>query len=471
MSSWWPGVVVLLSLHGAIACGGVEKRSVLETPPGTWSQSSIGAKESPTVGTAQSQGQRKTIGDRFGFSSEPILAELIEEALANNPDLAVARATVERARAVRSQAAAARLPSVGLLGSASIGSSLATDQTTAQYSVGLNVSWEPDVWNRLGRRIDASGEIVAAADEDRRAAKRLLAAEVIIAYLTAVEAQLQVTVGRRNLESLRRTLGYVEVQFERGLRSGQDISLIRADVSTADAGLASSLNLHRQSLRALEVLVGRYPTAELKTTLELPSQPDLGSAGIPAELLENRPDLRAARHRLEAARASSGGLERDRFPQIRLNGTIAAASERAVDIASKENVGWQLGAEVRVPLVDGGLRQALVAEGRAEITAAAERYQATALQAFLEVEEQLDRQAVLGERYRAVKAALGQARKARGFAQFRYESGGSDLLDVLSIQGRVLSLESALVALERERLVNHVALFLAVGSSPGGARL
>lgn len=214
---------------------------------------------------------------------DPRLSSLVEEAQANNLGIAGLEATVRRARALSSRARAELAPDVLLGADASTSETGGVRFSTGQF--GISASWEPDVWGRLRAGLSAARFDLAAAEADELAARRILTGAVVDAYVLAVEARLQSRVADRNHRALDQTLSFVTVQYERGLRSGRDIALIRSDTATAEASLVAVGNAERDALRALETLLGRYPSTELDLPSTLPEQP----ASMPASRPPGQP--------------------------------------------------------------------------------------------------------------------------------------------------------------------------------------
>ena len=338
--------------------------------------------------------------------------------------------------------------------------------TSGSVSIGGSASWEADLWGRLRaaeRGAARSADVVA---EDLRGIRFALAASVTEAYFLAIEADLQSKEAARNFEALRDNLSFIEVQYERGLRSGQEIALIRADVARARARTTAADNAQVQSLRTLEALVGRYPSAELEVPDTLPAVPAKQNAGTPASLLLRRPDLRAARSRIDAVSADVDEAVAARLPRLTLDGSISLGGDGSSTLFRPESLIWNAAGSILAPLIDGGRRRAEVVRQEARLEESLALYRDTALGAFRNVETLLDRQSALDSQMDDTASALSEARNALNFTRFRFENGDGNLFDVLSVQQRVSLLERSLIGLRRERLVQHAQLGLELGGSP-----
>jgi outer membrane protein TolC len=270
-------------------------------------------------------------------------------------------------------------------------------------------------------------------------------------------------VSETNLAALERTLGFVTVQYDRGLRSGQDIALIRADVASSRASVERARASSRDALRALENLVGRYPDTDRDIPAALPDVPVLAVTGQPADLLNARPDLKAARSRINAAMARVRSADAARLPNLTLGGVIGGSSNGLGSLLDPASLATTLLSNLTAPIFDGGQRKDDIDIAQADVDIAMADYRALALDAYRDVERQLDEDSGLRAQETALTQALSDARDALKFTQFRYESGENDLLNVLSVQQRVNFTEGRLVSVRRARLVQYIDLALATG--------
>lgn len=398
---------------------------------------------------------------------DPALDALVVRAYRHNPDLDQLRAALDRANALSARARSGLLPVLdGLLGGSRRDVLQGADASTATLNVEVQASWEPDIWGRIRATVEATGVDRDAAEFDLEAARQVLAASVVESAFLAIEANRLADVSQRNLDALTETLGFVEVQYERGLRSEQELVLIRADVMSATAALQQAKGAERQALRALNVLTGSYPETDLTLASDLPPVPVFSALGQPVDILRQRPDLRAAQLRVEAAHARHRSATAAQKPRLTLGGTFGGADAQLGQIFDPAQLASTLFANLSAPLFDGGQRQADVAVAQADIDAALARYRRVALDAFQEVEDQRDQGTVLSAQERALQSALSDARKALKFTRFRYESAEVDLLNVLQVQQRVSFIEAQLVSLRRARLAQYLNLSLALGVPP-----
>lgn len=394
---------------------------------------------------------------------DPKLKALVEEALSANSEIGAAQGRLNRARAILSQSRAAQRPNLNAEGRASVSEGFGGSADTSVYTGALNASWEADFWGRLSSASAADARFADAAEADFKATQQLIAASTARAYFLLIEANQLAGVEQSNLESLEETLGFVSIQFERGLRSSEDIALIRADVETSKASLDLAHQSQRNATRAIEILVGRYPTASLDVGSQAPVRPVEAVIGLPADLLGRRPDIRSARLNLLGEYARTKSARADLLPRLSVQASFDGSSSALEDLFDPTALAASLLVSGTQALFDGGARRSRIraAEAGAEIALA--NYQLLILDAFNEVETELDRGRVLERRETFLTKALSEAEDALQFSRFRYELGESDLLNVLSIQQRVASLQSELARTKRARLDQYVALALALG--------
>ncbi len=398
--------------------------------------------------------------------NDPALTALVIEAQTNNRDLAAAAANVDRAWALARQAGAALTPNVSL--SASGGRSGAADSSrpdATSLSLGVQVSWEADVWGRLRSGQRGAVSSAQAAEADFRAAQQSLAAATAKAYFSAIEANIQAGIARETLEILQETQRIANVKHENGMASAQDVSLARSDLATARERLTTVEGSQRDAVRALEALLGRYPGAELEVRESLPSVPPAAPAGLPSELLERRPDIVAAERRVAAAFNATNQARAAQLPSIGLTSNVGGASSSLSDLLDPANIAWSAGASLLAPIFDGGARREAVEIASADQEQALAAYGQAAITAFSELETNLDQGVVLQQRIVDLKEAAAEAEKAFRIARLRYDEGEEELLSVLTIQQRVIGAKSSLSGVERLLLEQRINLNLALGGS------
>jgi NodT family efflux transporter outer membrane factor (OMF) lipoprotein len=393
-----------------------------------------------------------------GFA-DPQLDELVNEALTHNADLRVAATRVERAMSNVKVAGGQLYPAVSLLGRA--GGKLSGDGSGLE-GVMANVSWELDLWGRLRYARSATGFQATASAADYDYSRQSLAAMVARSWFLATEALLQERLAEEAVISSERLVELIAVRKRVGAASEQEIVLARADLATFRDMLAQMRLANSNARRAIEVLVGRYPSAALEVRVDLPAPPAWPHAGVPSALLERRPDVIAAERRVAAAFHRVGEAKAALLPQISLTGALGTVSSELFVLQGDDTIA-SLGAGLFAPLYRGGALRAQVEVRDAEQREAMASYAAVGLRAFSEVENALAVGHSLEDRSAILTAGVQDNRRALELTRRQYEVGSGSLFDVLQQQMKLYSASSALVRVNAEQLAQRVNLYLALG--------
>ena len=394
---------------------------------------------------------------------DEVLTGLVLEAQQHNRELQGLAATIDQSNALARQAGAALLPSVNV--DASSGRQSQEGFTADANAASLQVSWELDLWGRVRSERNAALADAQAVAADYRFAQYSLAASVARAYFGAIDAQIQTDIVRQSESNLQRIYDLVELQVREGVASRQDLAVSRSDLAAVRSRLAEAEGASRDTLRALELLLGRYPSADLEVRRNLPIVPPQPAAGLPSALLERRPDLVAAERRVAAAFQRLNAARTARLPQISLTSSIGGAASELSALLDPENRSWSAGGALLAPIFQGGALKAQVDEANAEQAAAIAAYGQAALNAFGDVESSLDAGGVLARQQVELQEALVSANEAYRIAKFRFDEGDMDLFDLLSVEQRTFDRRVELTSVQRTLLDQRVNLFLALGGS------
>jgi NodT family efflux transporter outer membrane factor (OMF) lipoprotein len=397
---------------------------------------------------------------------DPALSQLVYEALANNPDLLMAAARVEQANAQLDIAQAQLKPAIGLLGRA--GSKPVTDLVPLLSGVMLRLSWELDLWGRLRYARNAARAARDATSADYRYAQQSLAASVARAWFVASETRLQLALAQEMSDSAGRLVTFSEQRERVGAGTGSDVLIARSNRSTYEDARQQLELAHRQALRALELLLGRYPGATLATRDALTPFPAPVPAGIPADVLNRRPDMVAAERRVAAAFDLVGEAKAAMLPTLSLSAGYGRISNDAVELREDlEQTTASVSATAIAPLYTGGALTGQVRLRTAEQKEAVADYARRALLALNEVEDALNAERILGERERILTEAVKSSREVTRLEETAYRVGKSDLRAVNQRLLAQWATEVTLLAVQRERLSRRVDLHLALGGSFG----
>ncbi len=390
---------------------------------------------------------------------EPGLTALVNEALVYNADLRVAAARVEQAAGYVKVASGALLPSVAAVG---IGGGKSGGGGGLD-GVFLNASLELDVWGRLRYGRAAAQAQSASAEADFAYARQSLAATVAKAWFLAVQSGLQRAIAKDALASGESLLGISQDRLRVGNGNSQVVAQARASVGSYRDTLKQVEYGREQALRALELLVGRYPSAEIGVADRLSPVPPPVPVGMPSELLERRPDLVAAERRVAVAFARVGEAKAAQLPRISLTAGGSNVSSELIELKDVSSPVWSLGANIIAPLYQGGTLRAQVEIRSAEQKQAVAEYARAGQRAFGEVESALGAEASLRERQAVLEAAVRDYDQALALARIQYRVGSVDLRAVEQNQLALYSARTLYLQVQSEQLAQRTNLYLALG--------
>ncbi len=414
-------------------------------------------------------------GDWWQDFQDESLNQVVLQTLHHNPDVFAAHARLAAAAIQADIAGADLYPSldagfgwnrqrqnfIGFPIPGSGGSVLS--QTFTSYGVNLNTSWELDLWGRIKAGEDAAVSEFSASMQDLRALQQSLAGQAAKAWFALLEAQHQLTLTNTTVQSFAVTERQVESRFQRGIRSSLDLRLARTNLATAKA----QQELWRESLdrarRQLQILQGQYPDGETVEDKQMPVITGPAPAGLPAQLMQRRPDLAAAELRLVAAGHRTEAAKAALYPRISLTGSAGTSTAELEDLVDTDFFVWSLAANLTQPIFQGGrLRNEINLSVVREDQALAELAN-LALRAYGEVESALAAEQYLATRESLLAEASKESIAARDLSEDRYRKGLEDFITVLSAQRSALNLESQWLGIKRQRLDLRVDLHLALG--------
>jgi len=405
------------------------------------------------------------------YFTDPLLLGLIGQALAHNRDLRTAVLRVQEARATYGIQRADQFPTLAAQGSLDrlripAIPGLTTDaETISAYQVGLGVaSWELDFWGRVRSLKDAALETYLGTEAAQRAVTIGLITQVANSYLSLCELDERIVLARATIASRAETMRIFTRRVEVGATSRLDLTQVQTLLSQAQI-LGAQLEQSRASeITALTLLVG--------TPIDLPVVPNRLDdqhllaelqAGLPSELLVNRPDILAAEHQLRAAHASIGAARADFFPRVALTSSIGTVSNDLSGLFASGSGMWRFSPSLSLPLFDGGLRRnhLKLAEVRRDLAVA--NYEKTVQGAFRDVCDALSARRWLAEQVGIARTALAVQNERARLSRLRYDNGAAAFLEVLDAQRDLLSAEQQMVQLRRALLSSRVSLYAALG--------
>jgi outer membrane protein TolC len=267
------------------------------------------------------------------------------------------------------------------------------------------------------------------------------------------------------VQSAEQLVQLTQLRMNVGAASEQDVVQAQVSLGEYRDALRQMQFARSQALRALEVLLGRYPSAQVQTASHFPVMPAPAPAGLPSELLERRPDVVAAERRVAAAFDHTEEARAARLPTLSLTATLGALSSDIIVLKNHSNPIGGVGGSVLWPLFNAGALEAQVEIRNAEQKEAVAAYATTGLKAFDEVETALASESALRDRQAILERMVGERQRSVELSKVQYSIGSGDLRNVLQGQLRLDSTQLSLVQVEGERLAQRVNLHLVLGGS------
>ncbi|MFN4325099.1 MAG: efflux transporter outer membrane subunit [Azonexus sp.] len=403
--------------------------------------------------------------------NDATLNDLVDQALSGNASLRQAIARVEQADAVAREAGASFFPQID--GSAAISNTKASTKTATYVatqprirqarSAGLSTAFELDVWGRVRRANEAARATLLASQYSRDAIRLSVAGLVTDTYLALRAYDAQWAISDETVKTREASLKLVKARVEAGLASPLEGFQAEGALAAAQAQLAEQRRLRQLTEHQLALLTGnptlKVAAGDLRQLPLLPEPP----AGLPADLIEGRPDVRQAEEELIAANAGIGIAKAGYFPKFTLTGSLGSESKTLSDLFSAGSNTWSLGLGALMPILDFGRTSARVDQAKALNQQSLIAWQNSLQTAYQEVRDALVSLRELGIEENAQNTRVDNAEKALRIARLRYEAGQIGYLDVLDAQRSLNEAQLAAIGVRQARLSTSVALFKALG--------
>ncbi|EJF84452.1 efflux transporter outer membrane subunit [Candidatus Bartonella washoeensis] len=424
--------------------------------------------------SAQTPGHPVALAGWWRRLNDPVLNVLIDYAISGNNSVAVAKARVREARASLGQVVGSLLPSVANSISGTRSDSGQSDAFLSQYRSSFDASWELDFFGGHKRGVEAARYGLEAAVEDMRATMVTLLGDVATNYVQMRGWQQKLLIVRQIAVSQRKTYELMRAKLKAGDVSELDVSNAQAQMANTEADISQMEANLEMSIHRLSVLTGRVPTA-LKDLLQtsarqakIPQPCWPIPAGIPADILLTRPDLRRAERQYAQATARIGQREADRYPSLTLTGNISTVAATIGQLWKNSTIGWSFGPGLRFPFFNGGQVVASVAVARAQRDQAFIAYRAAVLEALEDVENALVR--LTKERQRLEKLVVANTASLHSLKLSRrlFENGNTSFLELLNADRSYYSSQMALKDSRISLATQYIALMKALGGGWDG---
>lgn len=402
--------------------------------------------------------------------NDPLLDKLVTDAIAGNNDVASAKAKVREARASLWQTTGTLFPTLD--GSASGNRNKpAGGSERSQYRSGLDSSWEIDLFGANRRAVEAAKYGLDGAKEDMRATMLTLIGDVATNYAEIRGLQQQIALAERTAVAQRRTAQLTKDKFSAGAVSQLDVSNAEGQAATTEAGIPQMQANLATTIHRLSVLTGQSPTALndiMAKTGKIPEPEWPIPAGVPADILLTRPDVRLAERQYAQATARIGQKEAQRYPSLTLTGNISTAATQPGELGKSSSISWSVGPGISVPIFEGGQRIAAVEVARAQRDQSFVAYRNSILTALEDVENALVSMKKEKERSAKLAVAANSYSKALTLSRSLYQSGNTSFLELLNAERSHYSSEQSLIESRVSITKDYISLMKALGGGWNG---
>jgi multidrug efflux system outer membrane protein len=404
--------------------------------------------------------------------NDPVLEQLIDEALAHNTNIQIAAANVEQAAAILTQSRSQFFPTVGY--GAGAGRQRAVEPAfaaqlpnypnpTSSYTAALQASWEIDLWGRIRRQSESAYANVLATDEARRGVVLSLVAQVASSYLQLRGLDAQLAVAQQTLQTYKESVDLFTLQFQYGQVSQMNVAQAESQYESAAAQIPLIESQIAQTQTSLAVLIGRDPgpitRGKSVYDLVLPTVP----AGAPSSLLERRPDLLQAEQQLIAANAQIGAAKALYFPTISLTGAFGNASSDLSKLFSGPARVWSYAGSIVGPIFTFGAVSGQVAQAEAAQNAALLNYQLSIRNAFADVDNALVANQKLQDQLAAQVKLVAALKQYNELARLQYDGGYTSYSTVLQAEQSLFPAELNLASIRAQLFASSVNIYKAMG--------
>ena len=407
---------------------------------------------------------------------DPVLESLIQRSGVNNLDLQIAYARVMESRAILGVAAGEHWPTVnanggylrsrpsenGLLGGLPIDS---TDQRNL-HSVGVDASWEIDVFGRISRSVESAKASMEASIENHRDVLVSLYSQVARTYVDVRAIQARIRYAQDNIKAQQDTLKLTRDRRAADLVPELDVQQAELILATTESAIPLLRQAEAQAIHRLGVLLGQSPAflyEELSATIDIPEVPEGITVGLPAELLRQRPDIRRAERILASQTADIGIATAGLYPAFSLSGTLALQAQQAKDLGHTSSRTWGFGPGMRWNLFDGKRIRSSIEVQKAQAEEAMIDYEQTVLLALEEVENAMVAFVEEQQRVEALERSVTAASKSVELVKTLYEIGLTDFQNVLDMERTLTRQQDQLAESQGQVASNLVRVYTALG--------
>lgn len=404
---------------------------------------------------------------------DPLLDSLIARGIENNPNVVIAGKRIVMAKEALNAARAGYYPSLGLQGgwtkarsSGALGNVSMPATTTDYFSLGLNMSWEIDVFGKISAKASQQKALYNATRAEYAATMVTLCANIAKAYVNLRVWQAEWQVAVEHIASQEKIVKITEARHEAGLASMLDVTQARIVYYSTQASMPTLRSSIRTTINSIALLLGVYPrdiNDLLEPTSPLPDHRQIVPVGVPAELLRRRPDIVEAEYELASYAAALGITKRDFLPTLSLNGSIGTGAHSAGDLFSRNSLTYSIEPTLTWTIFDGMSRRANMASARQQMEIGIESYNNTVMTAVEEVDNAITTYAGTLRNLDILDDVVTQSRKSLDLSLDLYKRGLSPFNNVVTAQMNLLEYQNSVVTASGNALTALITLYEALG--------
>ncbi|MDB5478422.1 MAG: oprN [Alphaproteobacteria bacterium] len=429
----------------------------------------------PPAWQQQAENTEPTVDKWWGYFNDPALDQLVAKAVRNNTDRRLALARIDEARALTENARAQSFPVIngvaGIERSHSPANGNSRGGTNNQFNLGLDASWEPDLFGRIRANTQAARAEANATVADERGVSLALIGEMARQYTLYRLYQEQAALAADNTKAQEGVLRITEARYQQGVESNLELMRSRALLETTRAQIPLYQNLAQTAAYQIDYLTGENPGANMPKLQNKTAIPVIDRdvfMDVPAKIIARRPDIWAAEQRLLSAASLTQVATADLYPSVSISGLLGLTSLTPGNLLQADSKNWSVGGSLIAPLFNfGRIRSAIDAsESRQEQALIA--YEQTVLAALRDIETAAASYKKSKERFTSLRSAAEASAKAVAIARSQYGEGILSQLDVLSAEQTSYSAQESFAQASADMTQNFIALCKALALMPAG---
>ena len=399
---------------------------------------------------------------------DDVLQRWVNEAVSNNFDLQEAAARVEAARQQQLSTRSNLWPSLDLdVSSQRQKTTIDGNDYQNSANISASIAWELDLWGRLGDVREAADFRFQAESARFHASQLSLAGQIAKAWYHVIGDHQLSQLLQERVNNLKTNLDIIRSGYRQGINNALDVYLAQSDLASEQNSLQQQQALELSSIRALQLLLGSYPSGKLEhdSAFEFPGLPSLDDQQLLSDHVRYRPDLQASYLELLASDRDLAVAHKNRFPSFRLTGSGGDSSDELKNLLDSSSLAWNILGSLSQPLFAGGSLKAAERQQQAVVRQREQQYLKALHTAFNEVEQSLTNEKALKQQLVSVESARRYAEAAEELAFEEYRQGLQSYTSVLEAQRRAFSAQNTVISINNQLLQNRINLYLALGGS------